>query len=332
MFQSRKIIVLLLICWSFSACMPWAAEWTRGSYKAKQAKGVYHRIKSGETLSSIARAYYVSVQDLAEINNLSDPNIIEVGGVIFIPDANQVIENIIPSAGKSEVSASAGKKQAACPVVKPLEEGVGRSQVSVKEELPASTQKREGGAAIEKKAKLSKIPPPISEEKNTPKAVRKDAPSEERPVNSHVEDKSGLSVKQKTGCEREQAIQFDRKRFIWPVKGNVIARFGIQPNGMYYNGVTIAAKEGTPVLSAGGGAVIFSASLKDYGETMIIKHEDSYTTVYTNLGRRTRKVDDKVLKGEQIALTGKSKKGEPSYICFEIRHKNKARNPLFFLP
>jgi lipoprotein NlpD len=101
---------------------------------------------------------------------------------------------------------------------------------------------------------------------------------------------------------------------------------------MYYNGITIAAKEGTPILAAAAGTVIFSSSLKNYGETMIIKHDDSYSTVYTNLGSRIRKVDDKVRKGEQIALSGKSQKEGETCVSFEIRHKNKARNPLFFLP
>ena len=40
----------------------------------------------------------------------------------------------------------------------------------------------------------------------------------------------------------------------------------------------------------------------------------------------------RVKKGDRIAFLGKAAdRGEP-YLYFEIRHKNKARNPLFFLP
>jgi lipoprotein NlpD len=54
--------------------------------------------------------------------------------------------------------------------------------------------------------------------------------------------------------------------------------------------------------------------------------------VYTNLSGRIVQVDDKIRKGGRIAFLGKTeKKGEAS-LKFEIRHKNKARNPLFFLP
>lgn len=277
----------------------------KSPHKAKQARGVYHKVKMGETLWSIARAYQVSIQDLAEINNISDPNLIEVDNVIFIPDAERIIDDVVSLARRSEVPVRADEKQERNSLVKPLKEEVATSRVSTT---------------------------PIGDKDSTTKPVARDemTASQEVPVKSNVEDKTEQIVKQR--ISREQSIQFDRKRFIWPVKGKVISQFGIQPNGMYYNGIKIAAMEGAPVLAAAGGTVIFSAPLKDYGETIIIKHEDSYTTVYTNLGYKMRKVSDEVRKGDQIALLGKSEKKGGAYLNFEVRYKNKARNPLFFLP
>ena len=57
----------------------------------------------------------------------------------------------------------------------------------------------------------------------------------------------------KENDEKAEQIQFDKERFIWPVKGKVISRFGIQPNKMNYNGIRIAAAEGTAVQAAAGG-------------------------------------------------------------------------------
>ena len=87
-----------------------------------------------------------------------------------------------------------------------------------------------------------------------------------------------------------------------------------------------------PVLAAASGTVIFSNSLKDYGETVIIKHQDNFATVYTNLSGRIVQMDDKIRKGGRIAFLGKTEKKGEATLKFEIRHKNKARNPLFFLP
>ena len=101
---------------------------------------------------------------------------------------------------------------------------------------------------------------------------------------------------------------------------------------MYFNGIRIAADEGTPVQAAADGVVIFSAPLKDYGETIIIQHEDHYATVYAHLGIRTVRGEVKVKKGGRIAFIGKAAAKEEAALHFEIRHNNKARNPLFFLP
>jgi lipoprotein NlpD len=138
--------------------------------------------------------------------------------------------------------------------------------------------------------------------------------------------------RERDGGGESAKIKFDKERFIWPVKGKVRSRFGFQRDGTYNNWITIAAKEGAPVLAAASGTVIFSNSLKDYGETIIIKHQDNFATVYTGLSGRIAQVDDKIRKGGRIAFLGKTeKKGEAS-LRFEIRHMNKARNPLFFLP
>jgi lipoprotein NlpD len=89
---------------------------------------------------------------------------------------------------------------------------------------------------------------------------------------------------------------------------------------------------GTPVKAAASGTVIFSSALKDYGETIIIRHEKEFATVYTHLKKRHVKIDQNVKKGEIIALVGQKDKTGNAYLNFEIRLRGKARNPMFFLP
>ena len=141
-------------------------------------------------------------------------------------------------------------------------------------------------------------------------------------------------VKDKTEHKSKQRakLKFDRSRFIWPVKGKVISRFGIQRNGMKYNGINIAAREGTFVVAAASGTVIHSAPLRYYGDTIIIRHKGNFATVYAYLKGRKVKAGDYVKKGQQIALLRKPENGDKPYLHFEIRRRNKARNPLFYLP
>ena len=84
----RKLIGFLLVGVMLLSCSGYPV---RGS----RARGVYHRVKSGETLSVIARAYHVNIQELAEVNNIGKPDDIAVGSVIFIPDASQVLDDVL---------------------------------------------------------------------------------------------------------------------------------------------------------------------------------------------------------------------------------------------
>lgn len=44
----------------------------------------YHIVKLGESLSSIAKEHGTSVKKLVEINQLTNPNLIRVGQIIFL--------------------------------------------------------------------------------------------------------------------------------------------------------------------------------------------------------------------------------------------------------
>jgi lipoprotein NlpD len=280
-------------------------------------RGVYHRVKSGETLSAIARAYHVDLQELAEINNISHSDRIETDSVIFVPDANQILDDIMIAARPREPSSALQEKE------KPVK----------KETAVFSTEIPKNGAVVEGRRQ----PQPQAE------VVAKDRPVLSRAAERDISPRKSAGtlesaetasppLRPKESGEKPELIQFDKKRFIWPVKGTVVSPFGIQPNRMYFNGIRIAAGEGTPVQAAADGVVIFSAPLKDYGETIIIQHEDHYATVYAHLGIRTVQGEVRVKKGGRIAFIGKAAAKEEASLHFEIRHNNKARNPLFFLP
>ncbi len=307
--------------------------------KTTLPKGVYHRVKSGDTLWNIARAYRVSIQDLAEVNNITDPKLIEIDSVIFIPSANHIVEDVMESAQMEEITDDHAQKEKPPPSLKPLKEESKVIKLPRKAEQSSAKNTAKGRQELSSNAPVSevKIPASVYKKSELQKASGKREKEEAfivtRKVSARQEpEHKAERIKQKNGGGESERIRFDRDRFIWPVKGKVRLKFGIQPNGMYYNGIRISAKGGIPVLAAASGTIIFSAPLKDYGETIIIKHEEHYATVYTNLSSRMVKVDDPVKRGNRIAMTGQSDGKSDAYINFEIRYKNKARNPLFFLP
>lgn len=57
-----------------------------------RVRGVYHQVKPGETLWRICKTYGVSMQEVAELNNITDPASIRAGLKIFIPGSKRVLE------------------------------------------------------------------------------------------------------------------------------------------------------------------------------------------------------------------------------------------------
>jgi septal ring factor EnvC (AmiA/AmiB activator) len=67
----------------------------------------------------------------------------------------------------------------------------------------------------------------------------------------------------------------------WPVKGQVMARFGTdRPEGGVWRGVLLRATEGTSVQVVASGTVIYANWLRGFGNLIIIDHGQQYLTVY----------------------------------------------------
>ena len=122
------------------------------------------------------------------------------------------------------------------------------------------------------------------------------------------------------------------RQFLWPVSQGVVSSgFGIR-NGAMHDGVDISAPVGTPVLAADSGVVIFSGTLHGYGNTVIIRHDDGYVTVYGHNERNLVNEGDRVERGRQIGAIGRSGRTTGANLHFEVRRDNLAQDPLAYLP
>lgn len=300
-----SILFILLLIISCSA---------PSSYVEKEpVKGIYHRVKKGETFSSIARAYRVKMQDLAEINNIQDPNLIEEGSVIFIPEANEIIDDVLAAARKTDTDNKAASSVDRAGGIKSSREASNNGK---------DVKGAESVRPAPKKTKVAKLKP-----HEEPVKAADSSPVQKRP-----DEKNEQKSKLKSGAEEQEDAQLEKKRFIWPVQGSVKTNFGIQPGKTYHNWIKIVSAPGNPVKAADTGTVIFSAPLKDYGKTIIVRHQKGYATVYTHLKKIIVKTDQKIKKGDVIANIGETDEAGDTYMNFEVRLHGKARNPLLFLP
>ena len=119
--------------------------------------------------------------------------------------------------------------------------------------------------------------------------------------------------------------------FLWPVAGVVSSDFG--PRGVsHHDGIDISTPGGTPVRAARGGRVLYSDTLRGYGNLVILEHEDGYATVYAHNRENRARAGDQIHQGDLIGFVGETGKTSGPNLHFEIRKDNVARNPLFYLP
>ncbi|HEY6393988.1 MAG TPA: M23 family metallopeptidase [Candidatus Binataceae bacterium] len=124
----------------------------------------------------------------------------------------------------------------------------------------------------------------------------------------------------------------ESRQFSWPVSNGVVSSaYGIR-NGAMHNGVDISAPAGTPVHAADSGVVIFSGTLHGYGNTVIIRHDDRYATVYGHNEVNMVREGQNVTRGQTIAQIGRTGRTTGANLHFEVRRDNLARDPLAFLP
>jgi len=271
---------------------------------------------------------------LAELNGVENTASIKEGMALFIPriapegEKNRAEENQNYE-DKKITPANTGAKQSDTGKDK-IERGTtGKSGATVIASGSSATKKKQANQEKEPLERIKKDQDKGGETAKGKGIVKKGAIQEESPLALKKDsEQSEKKVTEPPEARKEESHQ--KGKFMWPAKGKVISTYGPQPNGMFYNGIRIEIKKETAVLAASTGHVIFSAFLKDYGETVIIKHSNDYATVYTHLTRRLVKVDQLVKRGESIAMIAPSP-GGASFLDFEIRYRNKAKDPLLFL-
>jgi len=163
------------------------------------------------------------------------------------------------------------------------------------------------------------LPPPAPPAKSTPKApLPKAKPAAEEPaLLGKPEVIPGLPPAPGT--------------FAWPVRGQVISAFG-SGDGKAGKGIEIAVPLGTPVTAAAAGKVIYSGTIRGFGNLVILEHADNFFTVYGFNSKNLVAIDSFVGQGDRIALSGAPSGGKSPRLHFEIRKGKTAANPIFYLP
>ena len=118
---------------------------------------------------------------------------------------------------------------------------------------------------------------------------------------------------------------------------NLTSTFGYRVNpvtGVYamHSGVDLGADWGEPIYAALDGVVIQAKNSSDYGNYVALDHGDGLVTLYAHCSQLLVDVDERVEKGQVIALAGSTGRSTGPHLHFEVRVQGVRIDPSYYLP
>ena len=97
-----------------------------------------------------------------------------------------------------------------------------------------------------------------------------------------------------------------------------------------HKGTDFAARRGTPIIATGDGEVKFKGRKGGYGNTIVLKHREGYTTLYSHLSKfkKSLKQGQVVAQGDIIGYVGSSGLATGPHLHYEFRKNNIPADPL----
>jgi murein DD-endopeptidase MepM/ murein hydrolase activator NlpD len=119
--------------------------------------------------------------------------------------------------------------------------------------------------------------------------------------------------------------------FIWPLKGQIVNSFGKSGDDFYY-GIDIKSAKNQDIVATLSGTVVLSSTIRGYGPTIIIEHENNFCSLYSKNIKSLVHEGQRVSKNSVIAKAGTSGAATDDALHYELFFKGKPVNPLYYLP
>jgi len=325
-----------------------------------------HTVKSGDTLTSIARKFDVSVSDLADDNKISTTKPLKLGAKIKGPATTQ--KAYVAVSGDTLAGIS---KRFNVSVKELASENNLRSTASIKkgQKVLLPDGYRDKGPVRTTTTSVASRPttpaytPPSTQPSNSyprvdsssPSATAPSTPSSPQPYSGNAYPRPSAPVaaqpvapppsttrpiiESSAAPTEAEIIASGKGKFAWPVRGEIISNFGVKGTGQRNDGLDIRAASGTPVLSAADGKVAYAGNqVPTFGNLVLVKHADGWVTAYAHLSSINVKMQQDVRQGEQLGAVGATGGTNEPKLHFEMRYaptvKDKAKpvDPALVLP
>jgi len=256
-------------------------------------------VQPGDTLYSIAWEYNMDYRDLAAINNIPPPYLLEAGqtlaltGSAPVPVMTEPTGVQIYAVGTPEFVETPATVATAEPMVttEPAQESTSATPVAATTE--SSTEK------------------PVTVTTATAPPATTSVPV--------------ATTKVATAVPVEPTAKVGK--WVWPAKGAVSRGFSNKNKG-----IDIQGNRGDPIYATAGGKVVYSGTgLRGYGQLIIIKHNAEFLSAYAHNSMVLVAEGDDVKQGQKIAEMGDTGTNKVK-LHFELRLRGKPVDPQKYLP
>ena len=254
---------------------------------------IYYTVENGDTVSSIARRFGISVNTILWANNLGAASFIRPGDRLMILPYSGVLYTVKSGDTLAKIA---------------LKYGVEIEKILSCNDL---------GAHLKIDQKLI-IP-------GAKKIIEQIA---SRRTTSNTSYNSGLSVIQ--GLIKPSSIKVPSgSKMVWPTAGHRITQYF----SWRHNGIDIGNKVGTPIYAADDGIVEIAAGGWNggYGNTILLNHGGGKKTRYGHASKLYVRAGEAVEKGQVIALMGSTGRSTGPHLHFEVLVGRSRYNPLNYV-
>jgi murein DD-endopeptidase MepM/ murein hydrolase activator NlpD len=274
--------------------------------RASEERQTSYRVQAGDTLYSIARRFGTDAKTLAELNGMQTDDALSAGRRLRLPGG-----------AEDKLAAHPNRIVTAEPPARPV---------------PYAT--------------LPTNPPVAPAPGLTPPPSLPPTASSAPPIGAPPSATANAAPYRPTAPAPEPTTPGDAEvaaagkgLFLWPVKGDLLQKFGPAIGGQRNDGVDISGAQGDPVVAAAAGEVVYAGnSVPGFGNLVLIRHEGGWVTAYAHLKSLDVKMRQTVTQGQEIGMVGQTGGVGQPQLHFEVRYapstRDKARpiDPMLVLP
>lgn len=260
----------------------------------ERSEAISYKVEPGDTVSSIANKFGISVNTILWENNLSSSGVIHPGDTL----------QILPVSGVSH-KVSSGEN---------ISYIANKYDVSTNDILTANNISNVNTLKIGQKLII-----PGASKVSTTRVASTPSPS------SASSGSSGIDVIKDLIKPKPATPSSDK--MLWPTVGHRITQY----YSWRHTGLDIANKTGTPLYASEGGTVEYSGWSTGYGYNVLVNHGGGKKTRYAHASKLYVKKGDTVEKGESLAAMGSTGWSTGPHIHFEVIINGVKLNPLNYI-